>query len=188
MKKNDIRRDRFRVWARTIQTVISTQFPKWARWLRWLLLLNTALLIVGLVSPIITLEKFYIVENTFSVLTGVIQLAEDGLWFLVIIVTGFSVLLPFLKLQLLYQFVSIRPRNYNNLSRYLHWVHIYGKWSMLDVFVVAILVVSVKLGAIANVQMRYGLYAFTAAVLLTMVITAVVVHLANTVDPSESRK
>ncbi|HEC13629.1 MAG TPA: paraquat-inducible protein A [Acidiferrobacteraceae bacterium] len=165
-----------------------TQFPKWARWLRLLLLVNTVLLLVGLVSPIITLEKFYIVENTFSVLTGVIQLAEDGLWFLVVIVTGFSILLPFLKLRLLYQFVSVRSRNHNALDRYLHWVHVYGKWSMLDVFVVAILVVSVKLGAIVNVQMRYGLYAFTAAVLLTMVITAVVVHLANTVNPPEIKK
>lgn len=165
--------------------MISTQFPKRARWLRWLLLANTVLLLIGLVSPIITLEKFYIVENTFSVLTGVIQLAEDGLWFLVVIVTGFSVILPFLKLQLLYQLVSLRPRNHNTLGRYLHWVHVYGKWSMLDVFVVAILVVSVKLGAIANVQMRYGLYAFAAAVLLTMVITAVVVQLSNAMKPSE---
>lgn len=165
--------------------MISTQFSKRAKWLRLLLLVNMVLLVVGLVSPIITLEKFYIVENTFSVLTGVIQLAEDGLWFLVVIVTGFSVILPFLKLQLLYQLVSLRPRNHNTLGRYLHWVHVYGKWSMLDVFVVAILVVSVKLGAIANVQMRYGLYAFAAAVLLTMVITAVVVQLSNAMKPSE---
>ncbi len=172
----------------TAQAVISTQFPKQARWLRLLLLVNIMLLFVGLVSPIITLEKFYIVENTFSVLTGVIQLVEDRLWFLVIIVTGFSVLLPFLKLQLLYQFVSVRPGNHNTLGRYLHWVHIYGKWSMLDVFIVAILVVSVKLGAIANVQMRYGLYVFATAVLLTMVITAVVVHLANAVNPLENKK
>ena len=164
------------------------QFPKRARWLRLLLLVNTVLLIIGLVSPIITLEKFYIVENTFSVLTGVIQLVDDGLWFLVVIVTGFSVILPFLKLQLLYQFVSVKPRNHIALGRYLRWVHLYGKWSMLDVFVVAILVVSVKLGAIANVQMRYGLYAFAAAVLLTMVITAVVVHLANAVNPTANKK
>ena len=157
-------------------------------WLRRLLVINTVLLVVGLVSPIITLEKFYIVENTFSVLTGVIQLAEDGLWFLVVIVTGFSVLLPLLKLQLLYQFVSVRPKNHNALDRYLHWVHVYGKWSMLDVFVVAILVVSVKLGAIASVQMRYGLYAFAAAVLLTMTITAVVVHLADAVKLPENKK
>jgi len=58
-------------------------------------------------------------------------------------------------------------------------MHLYGKWSMLDVFVVAVLVVSVKLGAIASVEMRYGLYAFAAAVILTMYVTARVVSLVN---------
>jgi paraquat-inducible protein A len=50
---------------------------------------------------------------------------------------------------------------------------------MLDVFVVAVLVVAVKLGAIVDVEMRYGLYAFAGSVLLTMFITARVVTLAG---------
>ena len=71
-----------------------------------------------------------------------------------------------------------------NIRTYLHWMHSFGKWSMLDVFVVAILVVSVKLGAIASVEMRYGLYAFAAAVILKMYVTARVVSLTN--DPGEN--
>ncbi len=51
---------------------------------------------------------------------------------------------------------------------------------MLDVFVVAILVVTVKLGAVANVEMHYGLYFFAAAVLLTMFITARIVKITDT--------
>jgi paraquat-inducible protein A len=43
---------------------------------------------------------------------------------------------------------------------------------MLDVFVVAVLVVTVKLGTIAQVQIHYGLYAFCAAILLTLFITS----------------
>jgi paraquat-inducible protein A len=58
-------------------------------------------------------------------------------------------------------------------------MHLYGKWSMLDVFVVAVLVVAVKLGAIADVEMRFGLYAFAASVLLTMFITSRIVGLTN---------
>ena len=50
---------------------------------------------------------------------------------------------------------------------------------MLDVFVVAVLVVVVKLGAIASVQMEPGLYAFAGSVLLTMYITARIVSLIN---------
>ena len=65
------------------------------------------------------------------------------------------------------------------LIRHLHWMHLYGKWSMLDVFVVAVLLASVKLGALAQVQIHSGLYAFAASVLLTMLITARVTYLTQ---------
>ncbi|MBL6999233.1 MAG: paraquat-inducible protein A, partial [Gammaproteobacteria bacterium] len=50
---------------------------------------------------------------------------------------------------------------------------------MLDVMVVAILIVTVKLGTIASVEIHYGLYLFAAAVLLIMFITQRVVTLIN---------
>ena len=42
---------------------------------------------------------------------------------------------------------------------------------MLDVFVVAILVVTVKLGAIASITVHFGIYLFTLAVLASMLLT-----------------
>jgi paraquat-inducible protein A len=159
------------------QRCIDQQHPRAARQLRILLVVTAVLLAVGLAAPIITLKKFVIVENTFSVLSGVIQLAREGQWFLFFIIGGFSVILPILKIAVLYRLVSRKRRCDASVQRYLHWMHLYGKWSMLDVFIVAVLVVAVKLGAIASVEMRYGLYAFAASVLLTMVITARVVKL-----------
>ena len=56
-------------------------------------------------------------------------------------------------------------------------MHDYGRWAMLDVMVVAILIVTVKLGAIASIQIHVGLYIFGVAVLLIMFITHQVVSL-----------
>ena len=137
------------------------------------------LLLAGLVAPIITLRKFVLVENTFSVLSGVVELLQNGQIFLFLLLTGFSVVLPVLKLGVLYRLVSRNTAMQGRGRRLLHWMHLYGKWSMLDVFVVAVLVVAVKLGAIVDVEMRFGLYAFAASVLLTMFITARVVSLAG---------
>jgi paraquat-inducible protein A len=95
------------------------------------------------------------------------------------LLAGFSVVLPILKLGVLYRLVSRNEAMQDRGRQLLHWMHLYGKWSMLDVFVVAVLVVAVKLGAIVDVEMRYGLYAFAASVLLTMFITARVVTLAG---------
>ncbi len=140
------------------------------------LLITFGLLIVGLFAPIITFKKFVLVQNTFSVVGGVGELFKEGKFFLFFVITTFSIVLPLLKLGVLVRILFSQATS-QKLSAYLHWMHLYGKWSMLDVFVVAVLVVVVKLGVIASVEMRYGLYAFAAAVLLTMIITARVVKL-----------
>lgn len=159
--------------------IIARQYPAKARQLRVLIAVAAILLGIGLVAPIITLEKFVLIENTFSVVSGVLELLKEGQWFLFFVISCFSIVLPVLKLSVLYLLLGHRVATKARLHQYLHWMHLYGKWSMLDVFVVAILVVAVKLGAIANVEMRYGLYAFAASVLITMFITARIVFLTS---------
>jgi paraquat-inducible protein A len=130
-------------------------------------------------SPIITMKKFVLIENTFSIVSGVVALLQEGQIFLFLVIAGFSIVLPFLKIVLLYKLITMREDEAGQLNKYLHWMHEYGKWSMLDVFVVAVLVVAVKLGAVASVEMRFGLYAFAAAVIMTMFVTARVVSLTD---------
>ncbi|MFV2033373.1 MAG: paraquat-inducible protein A [Gammaproteobacteria bacterium] len=135
------------------------------------------LIIVGMIAPLITLKKYIVVENTFSLLSGAVQLIRDGQWFLFIVVTMFSIVLPFAKLVILYRVLSVTDKKGTRAQRYLHWIHRLGKWSMLDVFVVAILLVTVKLGIIASVELHFGIYAFAMAILLTMYITSQTVGL-----------
>jgi paraquat-inducible protein A len=165
---------------------VARLYPGQVRQLRVLVWLAIVLLVVGLIAPIITLEKFVVIENTFSVLTGVYQLLREGRWFLFLVIGVFSVLLPMLKLFVLHRLLGRHCRDTGRLRHYLHWMHLYGKWSMLDVFIVAVLVVAVKLGAIAQVEMRYGLYAFAGSVLLTMFVTARVVTLAERVEAARA--
>lgn len=147
--------------------------------LRLALLLATALMVAGVFAPLMTLQKFYLFENQLSLWSGLRQLLEQGRWALLLIVGGFSVLLPLLKLLLLWRLLQPACAT-PSLSRWLQWLHLYGKWSMLDVFVVAVLLVAVKLGALAEVKIHAGLYAFSTAVLLTMAITARVSRLSST--------
>jgi len=152
------------------------------------ILLAACLLLTGLLSPVITLTKFVLIENTFSVLSGVIELLKEGKLFLFLLIAGFSIVLPVLKLWILYRLVSKSAAMEKSVRKLLHWMHLYGKWSMLDVFVVAILVVAVKLGAIADVEMRFGLYAFAASVLLTMYVTSSIVGLTNQAGSTPPRR
>lgn len=150
--------------------------------LRWLLLVAIGLLAVGLTTPMITLTKLMFSEHSFSVLGGIAQLFTDRQILIAIILVSFSVLLPLIKITLLFRALSLLSPNHPftaRRQRYLRLMHDYGRWAMLDVMVVAVIIVTVKLGAIASIQVHTGLYLFGAAVLLIMFITHRVVHLSD---------
>ena len=138
----------------------------------FLLLLGLAaiLLTIGLAAPIITFTKFMFIHNTFSILSACWNLLQQGQVFLFFIIFLFSVILPIIKLGLLTKLL-LSPMLSKSTKKLLEWIHRFGRWSMLDVFVVAILVVVVKLGAIGNVEKHYGLYAYAGAAILIMWLT-----------------
>ena len=156
---------------------ISSLFPRQAILLRGLIFLNLIILAVGLFAPMLTIEKFVFIENTFSVVEGVWELLKEGQWLLFVLLASFSIALPILKLIMLYLTVSVSA--VSHYRQHITRIHNYGKWSMLDVFVVAVMVVALKLDYVVDVQVHMGLYAFSVAVLLTMFITAQVIKLTD---------
>ena len=154
-----------------------------ARRIRWLLLIALMLFVTGSIAPMMTISKFVVVTNTFSVLSGVGELFHNGHYLLFLVVAAFSIVLPLLKIGVLYRIVAKHRHAAKQLSRYLHLMHRYGRWAMLDVMVVAVLIVTVKLGAIASIQVHYGLYVFGAAVFIIMLVTGFVVRLTERADP-----
>ncbi len=140
-----------------------------------MVIVNTILFIYGVFAPMITLKKFILFENTFSIISGITTLLQEGKIFLFLIITIFSLMLPIAKLGII--FLTLKQSNKANLKHYLHLMHQYGKWSMLDVFVVGIMVVVIKIKGMVNVEIHYGFYLFTSAVLMTMVLTTLVSRL-----------
>lgn len=157
---------------------ISAQFPEQAGQLCWLIGITLLCLLIGLFAPMLTIEKFIVLENTFSVVSGVFELLKEGQWLLFVLLATFSIVLPMLKIFILLRLV-VGSASAFHYQRHLERMHDYGKWSMLDVFVVAILVVALKLGYVFDVQVHIGLYAFAIAVLLTMYITSRVIKLSE---------
>jgi len=158
------------------ESSLASRHPRWRLAVNLALLAALALFAVGLFAPLMTLEKFYVFSSTVSLFSALGQLYVEGQWSLGLLLTAFSVLLPLAKLGLLawvWNGALRRPA----LSKVVERIGHYGKWSMLDVFVVALLVVSAKLGAVAHVQVHSGVLAFAASVLLTMGVTQLVFRL-----------
>ena len=137
------------------------------------LLLAAALLYIPANAfPIMTIHQFGR-GDPHTILGGVQKLAESGRWSLAILVLFASVVVPMLKLVGLGFLVwttqrrsTWRPRDRSALYRVVEAV---GRWSMIDMFVIAILVALVHLGAVATIEPgAIGATSFAAVVVLTM--------------------
>ncbi len=137
-----------------------------------LLLLACALLALGLKLPLVSVEKFWVFGNTVSLLSAISQLWQEGEKSLALLIGSFSLLFPVIKLLLLFYIWNLEDARGQGYEKHLKWLNTYSKWSMLDVFVVALLVVTLKLGMLAHARVEFGLYAFAASVILTMLVSA----------------
>ncbi len=155
--------------------------------LRWLLLISTGLLVAGLFLPMLTITQLIVISNEFSVISGIIELWKAGQYILFVVIGCFSVLIPFAKIGLLFKLLQSDEKPHPIKMKLLRLMHDYGRWAMLDVMVVAMLIVTVKMGAIASIQIHPGLYVFGAGVLLIMLTTQSTVRfLEQESAPSDS--
>jgi paraquat-inducible protein A len=110
-----------------------------------------------------------------TIMSGIIGLWHDGMWAIAAIVFVASILIPLLKLVgLTWLLISVRrraTRHRRGLTRLYASLDFIGRWSMLDVFLVAFLAGAVQFGALATIEPRSGIIAFAAAVVLTILAT-----------------
>ena len=113
--------------------------------------------------------------RTDTIFSSIVGLCEQGLWVIGAIVFTASILVPFLKLVGLgWLLLAARrgPRGHaRSLTRLYAALDFIGRWSMLDVFLVAFLTGVVQFGPLATVEPRSGIIAFATAVVLTMLAT-----------------
>ena len=128
----------------------------------------------------------YIPANTYPVLTvvrlgagqpstilgGVRELVEAGMWPLAALVFFASVAVPVLKLVglaiLLITTHLGSGHSLNDRTVLYRIVDAVGRWSMIDIFMESILVALVQFGTLASVYPGPGAIAFAAVVILTM--------------------
>jgi paraquat-inducible protein A len=111
-----------------------------------------------------------------TIMSGVLFLWEDGSWYLALIVFIASILVPLAKIiglivLLLSVQLDLRWRS-EQRARLYRLIESVGRGSMLDIFVVGLLVTVVQLTALASVRAGPAALAFGAVVVLTMLATS----------------
>jgi paraquat-inducible protein A len=136
-----------------------------------LLLAAVAMYLPANVLPIMTVTSL---GNTQSdtIMSGVIYFLKHGDWPLALIIFVASVLVPLLKMiALTYLLLSVQrssPLRRNQRTRLYRVTELVGRWSMVDVFVVALMAALVQVGELATIEPAAGAVAFASVVILTM--------------------
>lgn len=136
--------------------------------LLWISLITLA---IGIFSPVMTFKKLIFYKNTFSIHSGLVTLFKEGEYILFLIIFVFTILFPTAKILLLTQVHYFRIWPQEKRKKLLHYLSLVSKWSMLDVFIVALLVVIVRLGIAGKVEVRWGIYVFATSVILSTLAT-----------------
>jgi paraquat-inducible protein A len=139
----------------------------------WALLLTAALLYIPAnMLPIMHTELFG-TETPNTIIGGVISLWESGSYPIAIIILLASVIVPVAKIIILgwlnYSVHTQRSRSERTRIRYYRITEAIGRWSMIDVFVVAVLVALIQMGNTISIYPGQAALAFCAVVFITMV-------------------
>lgn len=124
--------------------------------------------------PIMETQSLFGVQSD-TIMSGVTFLWHSGSWVLALIVFSASIVVPLLKLlSLTALLISVQRRHPGPAlprARLYRLLELIGRWSMLDVYVVAILVALVQAQALATMAPGPGVLAFAAVVVLSMLAT-----------------
>ena len=138
----------------------------------WSLLITAAILYIPAnVLPIMTVTYFGS-GTPDTIMSGIIQLLQIGSYPVAAVIFIASILVPLLKMvALLILLLSVQFKwmlEDRQRTRMYRAVELVGRWSMLDMFVIALLVALVNYGKIAHIVSGPGATAFGSVVVLTM--------------------
>ncbi|WOE78688.1 paraquat-inducible protein A [Pseudomonas protegens] len=138
----------------------------------WALLLTAAILYIPAnVLPIMTVSSLGQGDPS-TIMSGVIQLVQHGMFPIAAVVFVASILVPTFKLVgialLLFSVQRHQPLSARQRIIMYRFIEFIGRWSMLDIFVIAILVAVVNFGRLASIEANLGAVAFASVVILTM--------------------
>lgn len=122
--------------------------------------------------PILEIEKLGHHHAT-SLLSGTLDLLLHGSWFVGVIVLLFSIVLPLVKLIALLELSWIGLTHRRHRAWTYRLVELAGRWSMMDVLLLALLVTMVKLGDLVSFQLGPAVLAFVLCVVMSMVASIV---------------
>ena len=121
----------------------------------------------AILMPILEVEQLGN-HSRSSILSGIIELFQHGSYFVGGVVFLFSILFPLTKIVVLFELSCLRILKRQHKAFMLRLMEQLGKWSMMDVMLLAFLVMLVKLGDLVEFHFGPAIFAFVGCVSMSM--------------------
>lgn len=131
-------------------------------------LASLALWGAGVTLPVLHVTELFVFENEVSLVGIVAGLFEQKEWAIGLLVLLFTLLLPPAKLVLGFVLWRYTEADGPAARRGVALLDAIGKWAMLDVLILALVVVTLKSSWVAEVETARGLYYFAASAVLAL--------------------
>lgn len=135
------------------------------------LLAAAALYVPANILPVMTMSEWGdVMEST--ILEGMVEFWRQKAYPIAVVIFVASIVIPLIKIVALSWLCAaatgrVKPSP-QVLGRIYWFTELLGRWSMVDIFVVSILVALVQFGTVMTVEPRPGALAFGGVVVLTM--------------------
>ncbi len=136
----------------------------------------------GIFLPFTSVTKLWLFDNQISVCRGLVIFWNAGEIFLFLILFIFTICFPFVKMNALLALWLYPNLTADQSKAFYKFVSHLGKWSMLDVFVVAILVLTLKSSSVASIRVGSGFFLFFISVMLTQFSSIWTGHIASQLE------
>ena len=139
-------------------------FDKWIIFVLWLALL---LLILGLLMPAIEIKSLIFIRRELSLVDSVFTFFHSGNFFLFLVTFLFSIIFPALKTIVgLYLWYTYKY-GFGSTDKIIIILSAISKWSMLDVFIIALVILVVDGRLFSEADIKLGVIVFTLSVILS---------------------
>ncbi len=126
------------------------------------------LLPAAVLLPILEIEQLGH-HHRSSIIGGIIDLYQTRSIFVAIVILLFSVVLPLLKILALIELSWLCSLQQRHRAWTYRWMEQIGKWSMMDVMLLALLVMMFKLTGVVQFHFGPALIAFVLCVSMSMI-------------------
>ncbi len=150
-----------------------------------LLLASLTLNIFALILPFIEINEALHSTVIYSLPHSVKLMWEHQLYAVSLLILGFSIIFPFVKLISL-NLAWLVPWDAKRRTTFIHLIELLGKWSFMDIFVVILLLALTSNQAFIHSKIHIGVYFFIAAITLSMLLSQIIFSIARKMEQEQT--